>query len=115
MECLKCGKETELDHSFCNACMAEMAKYPVKPGTPVQLPRPSARTSVNRERSKKKTVSEKEQIEKLRYGNRILVVLVLLLLTLCLFVSGLYVRAFYRRPTRPTGQNYSTTTQELTP
>lgn len=115
MECLKCGKETEFDHSFCNACMAEMEKYPVKPGTPVQLPQPSARTSHNKERPKKKVASEKEQLEKLYHRNQILVVLLLLVLTLCLLISGLYVRAYYRTPTRPTGQNYSTTTQESTP
>ncbi len=115
MECLKCGKETEFDQCFCKECMAQMEKYPVKPGTPVQLPQPSARTTPAKERPKKKTVSEAEQIAKLYHRNQILMVLLLLALTLCLLVSGLYVRAYYRTPTRPTGQNYSTTTQELTP
>lgn len=114
MECLKCGKETEFDHCFCNECMEQMEKYPVKPGTPVQLPQPSARTSPAKERPKKKAASEADQLAKLYHRNQILVVLLLLLVTLCLFVSGLYVRACYRTPTRPTGQNYSTT-QELTP
>lgn len=115
MECLKCGKETELDQCFCKECMAQMEKYPVKPGTPVQLPQPSTRISAPKERPKKKAASEAEQIAKLYHRNQILMVLLLLALTLCLFVCGLYVRAYYRTPTRPTGQNYSTTTQESTP
>lgn len=115
MECLKCGKQTESDCCFCKECMAEMEKYPVKPGTPVQLPQRSARVNVGNSRPKKKTVTEQEQIAKLSHRNQILVVVLLVLLTLCILVSALCVRLYYRTPRRPTGQNYSTTTQESPP
>lgn len=33
MNCLKCGREIEEGQVFCNDCLVQMAKYPVKPGT----------------------------------------------------------------------------------
>ena len=56
MDCLKCGKETEEKNVFCADCLAVMARYPVKPGTPVQLPRratpaPEKKSSGSRKRT----------------------------------------------------------------
>ena len=38
MNCMKCGKETAENHVFCDTCLKDMEKYPVKPGTPVHIP-----------------------------------------------------------------------------
>jgi len=38
MECLRCGRKTEEGDVFCTECLADMRRYPVKPGTVVQLP-----------------------------------------------------------------------------
>lgn len=38
MNCLRCARETEENHLFCNQCMKDMERHPVKPGTPVHLP-----------------------------------------------------------------------------
>ncbi len=38
-QCLKCGKETRASAVFCAACLEDMQRYPVKPGTVVHLPR----------------------------------------------------------------------------
>lgn len=39
MHCMKCGREIKEDGQvFCGDCLADMAAYPVKPGTPIQLP-----------------------------------------------------------------------------
>lgn len=116
MECLKCGKSTESDHFFCKECMAEMEKYPVKPGTPVKLPRRNAQAPAFREHVRKKIKNaEKEQIGKLYRKIKILLILLLIAVTACLVVSALYVRLIYTTPKRPAGQNYSTMTQETTP
>ncbi len=37
-KCLKCGREIPEDQTFCDSCLAEMDKYPVKPGVVVLLP-----------------------------------------------------------------------------
>ena len=37
-KCLKCGRSRAEDQSFCEECLADMARYPVKPGVVVLLP-----------------------------------------------------------------------------
>lgn len=37
-KCLKCGRPCQSDQAFCGECLAEMEKYPVKPGVVVLLP-----------------------------------------------------------------------------
>ena len=38
MQCIKCGRETQDKHVFCDYCLSVMDKNPVKPGTPVVIP-----------------------------------------------------------------------------
>jgi hypothetical protein len=35
---MKCGREIDESQVFCTECLDEMERYPVKPGTVVQLP-----------------------------------------------------------------------------
>jgi hypothetical protein len=49
MSCLKCGQEVSAGQIFCDTCLADMERHPVKPGTPVIIPKrskplPSKRT-----------------------------------------------------------------------
>ena len=37
-KCLKCGRTCAQDQAFCEICLADMAKYPVRPGVVVLLP-----------------------------------------------------------------------------
>ena len=39
MQCLKCGREIAIEQVFCPDCLADMEKYPVKPGTVVHIPK----------------------------------------------------------------------------
>lgn len=39
MECLRCGTDTGNETEFCSDCLQFMEKYPVKPGTAIQLRR----------------------------------------------------------------------------
>ena len=36
--CLRCNREAREGQVFCDECLAQMEKQPVKPGTPVNLP-----------------------------------------------------------------------------
>ena len=38
MNCLKCGTEISGEQVFCDSCLTDMERHPVKPGTPVNLP-----------------------------------------------------------------------------
>ena len=64
MKCMRCGTEIATDAVFCEDCLAEMEKHPVKPGTPVLLPRREKQAPVKR--SKKRTVKPEEQVHRLR-------------------------------------------------
>jgi len=82
--CLKCGKETMDDQAFCLECQKEMAKYPVDPGTAVQLPpkkQPAPKKPVRRR------VTPEEQVKILRKRLRLyaclLVVALITVVCLC--------------------------------
>lgn len=64
MCCMKCGRQLPLGQVFCKECLADMANYPVKPGTPVQLPA-EQKTSVRRSPARKARKPE-EQLSRVR-------------------------------------------------
>ena len=41
MSCLKCGQNVSAGQIFCDTCLADMERHPVKPGTPVIIPQRS--------------------------------------------------------------------------
>ena len=66
MQCMKCGVEIPEGQVFCEKCLEIMDRYPVKPGTPVQiLPRNSKDKS-----SKRRELSPEELLSKQRSINR---------------------------------------------
>ena len=86
MYCLKCGSETAEDKIFCEDCLVKAQMYPVKPGTPVQLPKPEA-FAPKRSAAAKRPISLEEQIEDLKKSVRRLRILLFLTtmgLALCL-------------------------------
>lgn len=64
MKCLKCGTSITSDQVFCDPCLEDMERHPVKPGTPIVLPnrpeRPVGKTS------HKRIKKPDEQIKNLR-------------------------------------------------
>lgn len=38
MKCMRCARETAPQQVFCNACLEDMARYPVRSDTPIYLP-----------------------------------------------------------------------------
>lgn len=113
MECLKCGAETAPEEVFCRKCLDDMARNPVKPGTPVPLPPRTSPVSSKRN-PHSRTLSEKEQIQRLKRRNRTL--LKLLLLLAALLLASLVTLYFQVRkaPAQVTGKNYTTVVTETT-
>ena len=109
MNCMKCGREIALGQVFCKECLADMATYPIKPDTPVNLPPQTVTTPNRRSRPARKTRKPEEQVAILR---RIVLglVLVLLLVSLAFAVTtiSLTQRICDHTETAPPGQNYST-------
>ena len=84
MPCIKCSRKVEEGQVFCSICRENAEKYPIKPGTPVQLPS-RAPVAVPKARPKKPELRPEEQIRLLRSANRwLMTVLVVLLIAFIL-------------------------------
>lgn len=111
MYCMKCGKKTEGSNVFCAECLAEMEKYPVKPGTVIHIPARSQEPEKKQPR-RKKDLSAEEQLANARSLVRNMTATILALITaLIVMVSVLLYTLFQPQQDiqSPTGRNYSTT------
>lgn len=108
MNCLKCGNEAEQEQVFCTHCLEIMSRYPVKPGTPVQLPKRDI-LPAQKKQSRRRQLAPEDQIVHLKVLVRTLAALLgVVSIILGLFV-GLY---FMKEKTSDTavpsiGQNYT--------
>ena len=109
MKCLKCGRET--DQTFCQACRKEMERYPVKPGTIVQLPKDRSAAYIRRSTNWRAMVPPEEQIEKQKRTIRRLGSAVAALLVLLVGLGFVIVQLLRHPGQTPLGQNYSTVTK----
>ena len=105
MNCMKCGRETQNEAVFCQDCLQDMEKYPVRPGTVVQLPR-RKENIVLKKVTKRHIPTAEEQIKALRKRVKIL----MLLLVLCIVAIALMFRPtmhYVLDEHVQIGQNYS--------
>ena len=109
MKCLKCGRET--DQTFCEACREEMSRYPVKPGTIVQLPKDRTASYVRRNQNWKDIISPETQIQNQKRTIRRLALTVALLTVLLIAMGFALVRVIRSNTQPPVGQNYSAVTK----
>lgn len=80
MQCLKCGRDTEQNGVFCEACLATMEQYPVRQGTYIQLPKRDEKKLVPKKRPpapEEVIARQRNTIRKLRRTVAILVLLIL--------------------------------------
>ena len=115
-QCPKCGRDAAENQAFCAECLAEMEKYPVKPGVVVLLPRREQQTAKTASHRRYPAVSPEEQIQKLK--KRITALTLALLLALGI-AGGLGWLALedYRNKQEDIllpGQNYSSETSNIT-
>ena len=104
---MKCGREILEGQVFCQECRADMERYPVKPGTVVQLPKRREGAPVRRNIGRRRTATPEEQIAKLRKSLRIVIalwVIAVVLLCAALYPAALY---FMEEDHFLPGQNYS--------
>lgn len=105
MRCLKCNRETEDNQVFCNECLEQMKKEPIKPGTPITLPkRPPAKPRV----STRPKIRPEEQIEALETKISHLHRWITALVTILLIVSAIFLYFLSNHDVDfGIGQNYS--------
>lgn len=109
MNCLKCGAEAPENQVFCDHCLSVMAQYPIKPGTPVNLPKRALTTEESKKPAKKKrTPPPEEQIAGLRHQIlRLRLALVILIFLLCAVSGFLALRLYQDSLTPDAGRNYT--------
>lgn len=117
MGCMKCGRETASRQVFCEKCLDEMEKYPVKPGTVVRLPQRREESVFKKSLPRRRVqITLEEQVKSMKKTLRSLIATVILLMVL-LCVAG-YFAVAHLLETQTVflpGQNYSSmTTPETT-
>ena len=109
MDCMKCGREITVDQAFCEDCLAEMERYPVRPNTVVQIPKRPAPSKKNHQRH----VPLEEQIAALRKRSRRLMTgLVVAWLIIAALATTVGITVYELDYQRLLGQNYSTVETE---
>ncbi len=107
MKCMRCGTEIAPGSVFCEECLAEMEKHPVKPGTPLTLPRREKQTTPKR--SKKRILKADEQIHVLRRAvNWLIIMVIVLALALTATIYMIVSDNDQNNGGRQPGQNYDT-------
>ena len=116
MNCLKCGRELEMEQVFCDDCLLEMEKYPVKPGTVVQLPHRRETTNVRKSQFRRKAnLPLEDQVKSLRFRVRLLTILLAVVSILLILLSYPAIKEILDEDYLP-GQNYTSFSQaETTP
>lgn len=108
MYCMKCGKEIKENQVFCEACLVIMDKYPVKPGTHIQIPQRPVSTA-GKPVSRKRILTQEEQLQRLRRSvKHLAVALVCAILALGLTVTLLVRTVVDYQESNAIGKNYNT-------
>ena len=92
---------------FCTDCLLEMEKYPVRPGTVVQLPVRKATAAVKKTQTKKRTAPPEEQVKVLKKRCRTLFCLLILVTAIAAALAFPAVE-HYMETHHKIGQNYTT-------
>ncbi len=105
MQCMRCGREISAEQVFCEECLRDMERHPVKPGTVVHIPKQPARPQ---KRPERRTTTE-QQLAALRRQVQILSFSLTLSVALLIGVSALAFSLYQEEEEKPPrGQNYST-------
>lgn len=105
MNCMKCGKETQQEQIFCPECLAEMEKYPVKPGIVVQIPVHPLKKQPHHRRG---AANHEEQLKRLSRINRRLIFALVLTVLIAVFFALLSFDVLEKYSMHKLlGQNYS--------
>ena len=107
MQCMKCGRDMEPGQVFCEFCKETMAKYPVRPGVVVQLPRRTENVAKKQISRRRALLSAEEQVQLLRRAVKRLALLCVLLLAAVIGLSWLTVTLYRDGADKVLpGQNY---------
>lgn len=105
MNCMKCGRETDVNQVFCEECLTEMDKYPVKPGVVVQIPSQPEKKQAHHRRV---IVTAEEQVKHLKKRNHGLILTLVMMAAVVVFLAMLSFKLLEEAGVHKIlGQNYS--------
>lgn len=108
MQCMKCGREIPAGDVFCQECLADMEKYPVKPGTVVHIPNQAR--SARRQQERRSAMTPERKVEILTRRIRALSWFLTLAVATIIAAGALIFCLLQEAESRPAiGQNYSST------
>ena len=112
MNCIKCGRDITDNNVFCQECLAQMAEYPVKPGTPVVIPN---HNPIRRAPARKPRAPEPEDVIcRQRKIIRLLSIGAAVLFIAWALTAAMAVRLLMDEDRTPIGQNFGITTMDQT-
>jgi len=92
MNCLRCARETSGQQVFCDACLDDMARHPVKSDTPIYLPVRKVSVAPKSKRRHRRERTAEEIVPILRKRIRVLTALVVILaMMLAAAVTGVWL------------------------
>lgn len=98
MRCLKCGEKIPAGQYFCEPCGENMENYPVKPGTPVQLPPRAPKPAPAKKRGRvKKPVAPEVLVVRQRKSLVALTIAFIVTLLAFIFSAGLALQLLEQR------------------
>ena len=114
MNCLKCGRTLKDQLVFCPDCQADMENYPVKPGTPIQLPtQPKLSPAKKKPARRKKMLKPEERLPRMRSAIRWLIFALVVSLLAFILTAGMVLILLDQRdesdpPTEPSAVVWQT-------
>ena len=109
MYCLRCGREKSEKQVFCDTCLQDMARHPVRQDATVYIPSRKLEDPAKKSaRRRKKPPTPEEIILSLQKRvKRLRIVIVILILLISAACAGIYY-AWNHDPNFVIGQNYQT-------
>ena len=107
MHCMKCGTKIEDRQVFCTVCLEDMAQYPVKPNTHINLPIRPAQPPVKKKSRRGRDLKPEEQLRLARKAIRNLAIALAVVVIAFVLTATMLLRLMDQRDTAPgIGQNY---------
>lgn len=109
MRCMRCGVKIDDQLVFCESCLSDIEKYPVKPGATVQIPVRPAPAPVKKRPRRNRDLKPEEQLRRAKLTIRYLCATLAVLVIAFALTAALLLRLLNQRDLGPgIGQNYTT-------
>ena len=112
MRCMKCGREIADQHSFCENCLTEMEKYPIKPNATVHIPPRTEAPSVKKKPRKLRDAKTEDLLRRQKLVIRCLCAALAVAVAAFVLTAGMLLQLMESGKTLPNiGQNYGTSAE----